>query len=322
MGKIEKMSMFAATADKINSGQHGWMASTDHELTYQIHEIFTKSYCNHTRETLFASDEELTPEEQEEFKKLPKEFDARTKWPKCKSIGHIRDQSECGACWAFGSVEAMTDRICIASNGEKNPILSAAHLSACDKKDGGCHGGLLTTAYDFYQQEGIVTGGDFNSNQGCWPFPYSCSGKDKTAESCPRVRGELPDIKCSDECPNKEYKDNKFADDKHFGQHHYPLKTEQKIMLDLYKNGPVTAGFRVYDDFFQYKHGVYEPAPDASMGGGHAVKILGWGEEDGKKYWLIANSWATGWGDQGFVKFKKGVCGIEQMVTSGLAKLK
>ena len=38
-------------------------------------------------------------------------FDVRTAWPQCSSAsGHIRDQSSCGSCWAFGSTEAFNDR--------------------------------------------------------------------------------------------------------------------------------------------------------------------------------------------------------------------
>jgi len=47
---------------------------------------------------------------------IPTEFDSRTAWPKCESIKEVRDQSDCGSCWAFGAAEAMSDRICIHSN--------------------------------------------------------------------------------------------------------------------------------------------------------------------------------------------------------------
>lgn len=49
---------------------------------------------------------------------VPDTFDARTNWPKCDSIKEVRDQSNCGSCWAFGAVNAMSDRWCIASNSQ------------------------------------------------------------------------------------------------------------------------------------------------------------------------------------------------------------
>lgn len=42
---------------------------------------------------------------------LPESFDARTQWPNCPTIQEIRDQGSCGSCWAFGAVEAMSDRV-------------------------------------------------------------------------------------------------------------------------------------------------------------------------------------------------------------------
>lgn len=47
------------------------------------------------------------------------------------------------------------------------------------------------------------------------------------------------------------------------------------------------------------------------MVGGHAVKIVGWGTENGVSYWTIANSWNTSWGEQGFFRIKEGDCGVD-----------
>lgn len=87
-------------------------------------------------------------------------------------------------------------------------------------------------------------------------------------------------------------------------------------------NGPVEASFTVYTDFLSYKSGVYQQMK-GTFAGGHAVKILGWGTEGGKPYWLVANSWNKDWGDKGFFKILRGSdeCGIESHITAGLPKL-
>ena len=47
---------------------------------------------------------------------IPTAFDAREQWgAQCPSLGTVRDQGLCGSCWAFGAVEALADRLCIAS---------------------------------------------------------------------------------------------------------------------------------------------------------------------------------------------------------------
>lgn len=86
--------------------------------------------------------------------------------------------------------------------------------------------------------------------------------------------------------------------------------------------GPVEADFDVYDDFPQYKSGVYIKTSDNLLGG-HAIKILGWGTEKGVDYWLAANSWNPDWGDKGYFKIRRGTdeCGIEEDINAGEPKL-
>jgi len=59
------------------------------------------------------------------------------------------------------------------------------------------------------------------------------------------------------------------------------------------------------------------------MLGGHAIKIMGWGVEDGTPYWLVANSWNEDWGDKGTFKILRGQdeCGIESGVVAGMPTL-
>ena len=86
---------------------------------------------------------------------IPESFDARQAFPSCaQSISDVRNQGSCGSCWAFGAVEALADRLCIASDGNVNVRLSAQSLIDCDKEDDGCQGGYLDNAW-----EGLVTRG-------------------------------------------------------------------------------------------------------------------------------------------------------------------
>jgi cathepsin B len=71
-----------------------------------------------------------------------------------------------------------------------------------------------------------------------------------------------------------------------------------------------------------YKEGVYQHVEGALLGG-HAIKIIGWGVENGVKYWLCANSWNEFWGDRGYFKILRGEnhCGVEANIVTGMPKL-
>ncbi|KHJ83587.1 hypothetical protein OESDEN_16713 [Oesophagostomum dentatum] len=62
---------------------------------------------------------------------IPTSFDARVKWPACTSIKTIRDQSACGSCWAVSGASAMSDRLCVQSNGKIKKFVSDADILAC-----------------------------------------------------------------------------------------------------------------------------------------------------------------------------------------------
>lgn len=86
-------------------------------------------------------------------------------------------------------------------------------------------------------------------------------------------------------------------------------------------NGPVEGAFTVFEDFINYKSGVYQHV-EGRLLGGHAIKILGWGVEGDTPYWLVANSWNSDWGDGGFFKIRRGTdeCGIENQITAGIPR--
>mmetsp|Transcript_22639 Transcript_22639/g.58978 ORF Transcript_22639/g.58978 Transcript_22639/m.58978 type:complete len:261 (+) Transcript_22639:75-857(+) len=95
----------------------------------------------------------------EEAAGLPESFDSETNWPKCaKVIGDIRDQSNCGCCWAFAAASSASDRACIASDGEIAVPFSAQDV-CFNAESSGCNGGTLYTPWSFIQSTGVVTGG-------------------------------------------------------------------------------------------------------------------------------------------------------------------
>jgi len=106
-----------------------------------------------------------------------------------------------------------------------------------------------------------------------------------------------------------------------------PFKPEETVRLiqeEIVKNGPIETMFYVFSDFTDYSHGVYKRTAGAVFKGGHAVKIIGWGidGETSLPYWLVANSWGTDWGEDGYFRIIRGTddCSFESLVAVGLVK--
>lgn len=241
--------------------------------------------------------------------KLPKEFDARTAWSQCSTIGRILDQGHCGSCWAFGAVESLSDRFCIHFG--MNISLSVNDLLACCGFlcGDGCDGGYPINAWMYLVRQGVVT-------EECDPY------FDDIGCSHPGCEPTYPTPKCERKCVNKN---QLWLESKHYSIGAYRIDSDPyNIMAEIYTNGPVEVSFTVFEDFAHYKSGVYKHVTGDIMGG-HAVKLIGWGtSDDGKDYWLLANQWNRSWGDDGYFKIQRGTneCGIEDDVVAGLPSTK
>jgi cathepsin B len=257
---------------------------------------------------------------------LPDSWDGTKDFDGCQDvIGHVRDQSSCGSCWAFGSTEAFNDRRCVA-HGDQTFYAAEDTLACCSGLrcglSMGCNGGQPTSAWKWFAKTGVTTGGDEDttgSGNTCNPYPFpACSHHIESSDlpECPSDEYSTP--KCTESCIDDKYS-RKYSEDKVKAKSAYSISGEEKIMEELFTNGPVTGAFTVYEDFTSYKSGVYEHVTGKALGG-HAIEIVGYGEEDGVKYWKCKNSWNTLWGDNGFFKIKRGVneCGIEGTVSAGL----
>lgn len=253
---------------------------------------------------------------------IPGNFDAREKWDHCPTIKEIRDQGSCGSCWAFGAVEAMSDRVCIHSNGKTNFRFSADDLVSCCHTCGfGCNGGFPGAAWSYWTRKGIVSGGNYGTGEGCRPYEIApCEHHvNGSRPACQGEKGHTP--RCKHAC--EQSYSVQYDKDKHYGVKSYSVKRNEKdIQKEIMTNGPVEGAFSVYDDLLAYKSGVYQHVHGKYLGG-HAIRILGWGVERNTPFWLIGNSWNTDWGDNGFFKILRGQdhCGIESQISAGIPKI-
>ncbi|CAE7023928.1 CTSB [Symbiodinium natans] len=259
---------------------------------------------------------------------IPEAFDSAEQWPDCaKIINDIRDQSNCGCCWAFAGAEAASDRMCIATKGKTMIPISAQDVCFNANPDG-CDGGQIDTPWQYIKDTGAVSGGQY---QGTGPFgPGLCSdfslphchhhgpqGKDpypaEGKPGCPSEDSPAGPTQCdaAAKAPHNNFKEDKY---------YYKGKTqtasgEKAIQQMIMTGGPVETAFTVYSDFELYTHGVYHHVT-GEMAGGHAVRMVGWGVDSGVKYWKVANSWNPYWAEKGFFRIRRGTNegGIEDQV--------
>jgi len=245
---------------------------------------------------------------------IPMAFDVRKRWRHCRSTKRIRNQGDCGSCWAFAATEVFADRLCI-HHGTSHFTGSVEYLVECDTRNNGCGGGLLDDAWMFLRDTGVPS-------EACQPYTH-----------CPRP--ELKDCGRNDHelvavpAPARSSCPTACRD----GSHVRRLKAESAyavakpgnvrgMQLEILRHGPIESSYFVFSDFLTYSHGTYFKTPSATGPlGGHAVKILGWGvDSKDLRYWLVANSWSKAWGEHGFFRIRRGTneCGIETTPVAGM----
>jgi len=302
----------------INNANSTWTAGRNFHPETSHNYLRTLMGVHPSAHMFLPPQQELVGDEME----VPDNFDPREHWPDCPTIKEIRDQVGCGSCWAFGAVTAMSDRICIHSQGQQHVHVSSENLLSCCYSCGfGCNGGFPGAAWSYWSRKGLVSGGQYGSNQGCQPYIIQPCEHHVNGSRMPCEEGSSTP-KCHRSCDNTKYQ-VPYEKDKTYGQKSYSIRRNVKaIQVELMTNGPAEAAFTVFEDFPNYKSGVYQHVTGKPLGG-HAIRLLGWGEEGGTPYWLVANSWNYDWGDGGTFKILRGQdhCGIESSVVAGLPRL-
>nr|XP_018898498.1 PREDICTED: cathepsin B-like cysteine proteinase 4 [Bemisia tabaci] len=275
-------------------------------------------------------------------KDVPKEFDLRTKYPKCaEQFSHAPDEGPCNTDGPSVISSILSDKYCIKNKGEKREF-SADFLLRCAEK---CDETSFAPdswiwAYDY----GVPTDGEYDSFIGCQPYSYKpCKhtiGKyfpeeenistrklgqvTDELEECKDVEMELN--KCTSKCTNPDYPRRSTKHDRMRIESWYYLEAadfhadnEEVIKKEIIARGPVCLTFLLYEDFFDYKGGIYHVTEGTREASSYwkNVKAIGWGEEDGDKYWLVVNTWKDFNGGEQVFKIGINEAYIQELATSG-----
>jgi C1A family cysteine protease len=191
-------------------------------------------------------------------------------------ITPIKDQKQCGSCYAFAATALYEAMVMIKSKGTYNLSLSESY--AMFASGYGCNGGSTSWIYYIIAKTGL--GIPLSS-----VYPYSDSYAwmwDKSVNSSYLATNVFS--------PGVSNTKSGVA----------LTRNSSAALKAALVNGPVVVSICVSGNFFYYSSGVYSAPCDCAEN--HAVMVVGYNTDKG--YWKIKNSWGTYWGEKGFMRVK------------------
>jgi len=201
-------------------------------------------------------------------------------WVEKGAVTPVKNQKQCGSCWAFSTTGSVEGAFQIAGN----PLTSFSEeeLVQCDHVDDGCKGGLMDNGFKFVEENGLCTESS---------YPYT-SGSG--------TRGACKKSKCSAVVKVHSFKD-------------VPSRDEDALKTAVAQQ-PVSIAIEADKKVFQMYHSGVMDSKECGTKLDHGVLAVGYGTMDGKDYWKVKNSWGPEWGVQGYIMLGRGenICGISQ----------
>ncbi|OQR88696.1 cysteine protease family C01A [Thraustotheca clavata] len=192
-------------------------------------------------------------------------------WTTSKCMPAVKDQGECGSCWAFSATGAAEIGNCIAGGTLYN--LAEQQLVDCDSSNYGCDGGDESEAINR-----IVSNGGL-CLASAYPYTSGLSGNASTCQaSC--TTQSLPHISYS-----------------------VNIQGESALATALVKQVVTVAVFAGNDAWQYYTGGILSSCTSGESD--HAVIAVGYGSN----YWKVRNSWGASWGESGYIRLSRGTGG-------------
>jgi C1A family cysteine protease len=209
----------------------------------------------------------------------PTSFDFRT----YGKVSPIKNQAQCGSCWAFTSTALVESQYLLRYNQSLD--LSEQNLLSCATANNKCNGGDILQAFNYIKANGM-------QEESC--SPYTATDGTCSTSTCASN-------------PQKYY----IGGYRNFGS------DETTYPAQLYNYGPASMAFYVPQAFMSYSSGILDFPASACMNasiGMHGMVIVGYTDD----YWIAKNSWGTDWGEQGYVRFRRGqnFCGMTLQVAA------
>ena len=201
-------------------------------------------------------------------------------WRTMNGVTPIKNQGNCGSCWAFGTVGPLESQILIQDGVTVD--LAEQYLVSCNVYGWGCDGGWW--AHDYH----LDLSGQDNNGPGAVlaaSDPYTATG------SACRSTYTHP------------YKISNWA----YVGSESSVPSVQAIKQAIYTYGPISAAVYVGPMFQAYGGGIFNTNESGQIN--HAIVLVGWNDDLGPDngYWILRNSWGTSWGEAGYMRIRYGI---------------